>query len=155
MPLARMEYGVVGQSYVLLRREAGALAAGKLATTLQFTVKEIDPASGARALCYTPWHTAVLHPAIIAPHSSDDSSSRCSPTADLPIMMLPWSLTPGPPHIPSACRGHMPASTYMLSGQSWAYMATKAACAWQALYHSVQVLHGRSGRVRERVGACL
>ena len=48
VPLARMEYGIVGQSYVLLRREAGAMALGKLGTTLQFTVKEIDPASGAQ-----------------------------------------------------------------------------------------------------------
>ena len=48
VPLARMEYGVVGQSYVLLRRFSGAMGLGKLGTTLQFTVKEIDPASGAR-----------------------------------------------------------------------------------------------------------
>ena len=46
MPLPRMEYGAVGQCYALLRRGPGSLAQGKLATTLQFTVKEIDPASG-------------------------------------------------------------------------------------------------------------
>ena len=48
VPLGRMEYGHVGQSYVLLARPPGSMATGKLATTLQFTVKEIDPASGAR-----------------------------------------------------------------------------------------------------------
>ena len=50
VPLPRMEYGGVGQCYVLLRRAGGSLAQGKLATTLQFTVKEIDPASGAHRL---------------------------------------------------------------------------------------------------------
>jgi hypothetical protein len=49
VPLARMEFGGAGACYVALRHAAGALPQGKLATTLQFTVKEIDPASGAHA----------------------------------------------------------------------------------------------------------
>ena len=48
MPLARMEYGTVGQSYVLLKRETGSMTMGKLGACLQFTVKEIDPSTGAR-----------------------------------------------------------------------------------------------------------
>ncbi len=48
MPLARMEYGTVGQSYVLLKREAGSMTMGKLGACLQFTVKEIDPSTGER-----------------------------------------------------------------------------------------------------------
>ena len=46
--LARMEYGTVGQSYVLLKREAGSMTMGKLGACLQFTVKEIDPSTGER-----------------------------------------------------------------------------------------------------------
>ena len=48
VPLARMEYGTVGQSYVLLKREAGSMTMGKLGACLQFTVKEIDPSTGER-----------------------------------------------------------------------------------------------------------
>jgi hypothetical protein len=51
VPLKRMEFGKVGQTYVLLRREPGSMAQGKLASTLQFTVKEIDPSSGEKQ-CY-------------------------------------------------------------------------------------------------------
>ena len=43
-----MEYGTVGQSYVLLKREAGSMTMGKLGACLQFTVKEIDPSTGER-----------------------------------------------------------------------------------------------------------
>ena len=50
MPLARMEYGSVGQAYVLLAREAGSMIMGKLGACLQFTVKEIDPSTGMLAL---------------------------------------------------------------------------------------------------------
>lgn len=46
MPLTRMEYGSVGQAYVLLAREAGSMTMGKLGACLQFTVKEIDPSTG-------------------------------------------------------------------------------------------------------------
>lgn len=46
VPLKRMEYGVVGETFVLLRREPGTIALAKLSPTLQFTVKEIDPSSG-------------------------------------------------------------------------------------------------------------
>ncbi|KAK9907459.1 hypothetical protein WJX75_004057 [Coccomyxa subellipsoidea] len=46
LPLARMEYGSVGQTYVLLQRAPDSLAMGKLGANLQFTVKEIDPSSG-------------------------------------------------------------------------------------------------------------
>lgn len=46
LPLARMEYGSVGQTYVLLATAPNSMATGKLATTLAFTVKEIDPSSG-------------------------------------------------------------------------------------------------------------
>jgi hypothetical protein len=41
-----MEYGSVGQTYVLLQRAPDSLAMGKLGANLQFTVKEIDPSSG-------------------------------------------------------------------------------------------------------------
>ncbi|CAL8463056.1 g2590 [Coccomyxa elongata] len=46
LPLARMEYGTVGQAYVLLQRAPESMAVGKLGANLQFTVKEIDPSSG-------------------------------------------------------------------------------------------------------------
>ncbi|EIE27371.1 Coatomer, gamma subunit [Coccomyxa subellipsoidea C-169] len=46
LPLARMEYGSVGQTYVLLQRPPDSLSMGKLGANLQFTVKEIDPSSG-------------------------------------------------------------------------------------------------------------
>ena len=46
MPLARMEYGSLGQCYVLLKREAGSMTMGKLGACMQFTVKEIDPSTG-------------------------------------------------------------------------------------------------------------
>ena len=62
VPLPRMEYGAVGQCYALLRRGAGSLAQGKLATTLQFTVKEIDPASGEKPCCACmPSHPSADH----------------------------------------------------------------------------------------------
>lgn len=50
VPLAKMEYGRVGQSYVLLTREPGSMTMGKLGACLQFTVKEIDPSTGAGSL---------------------------------------------------------------------------------------------------------
>lgn len=46
VPLARMEYGNLGQCYVLLKREAGSMTMGKLGACMQFTVKEIDPSTG-------------------------------------------------------------------------------------------------------------
>ena len=51
VPLARMEYGTVGQSYVLLKREAGSMTMGKLGACLQFKVKEIDPSTGQCRRC--------------------------------------------------------------------------------------------------------
>lgn len=51
VPLARMEYGTVGQSYVLLKREAGSMTMGKLGACLQFKVKEIDPSTGQCGRC--------------------------------------------------------------------------------------------------------
>ena len=50
MPLVRMEYGTVGQAYVLLARETGSMTMGKMGACLQFTVKEIDPSTGMLAL---------------------------------------------------------------------------------------------------------
>lgn len=50
LPLARMEYGSVGQTYVLLQRPPDSLSMGKLGANLQFTVKEIDPSSGMHPL---------------------------------------------------------------------------------------------------------
>ena len=47
LPLARMVYGEVGQSYVALARPEGATLVGKLTNVLKFTVKEIDPTTGA------------------------------------------------------------------------------------------------------------
>jgi coatomer protein complex subunit gamma len=44
--LPAMPLHAAGSCYTLLERPGGALAAGKLAATLRFTVKEIDPASG-------------------------------------------------------------------------------------------------------------
>ena len=46
LPLARMVYGEVGQSYVSLLRPDGATLVGKLTNVLKFTVKEIDPTTG-------------------------------------------------------------------------------------------------------------
>ena len=46
LPLARMVYGEVGQSYVALARPQGATLVGKFTNVLKFTVKEIDPTTG-------------------------------------------------------------------------------------------------------------
>lgn len=46
LPLARMMYGEVGQSYVALARPEGATLVGKFTNVLKFTVKEIDPTTG-------------------------------------------------------------------------------------------------------------
>ena len=46
LPLARMVYGEIGQSYVALARPEGANLVGKLTNVLKFTVKEIDPTTG-------------------------------------------------------------------------------------------------------------
>ena len=46
LPLARMVYGEVGQSYVALARPEGATLVGKFTNVLKFTVKEIDPTTG-------------------------------------------------------------------------------------------------------------
>lgn len=50
LPLARMVYGEVGQSYVALARPEGATLVGKLTNVLKFTVKEIDPTTGVHVL---------------------------------------------------------------------------------------------------------
>lgn len=50
LPLARMVYGEVGQSYVALTRPEGATLVGKLTNVLKFTVKEIDPTTGVHVL---------------------------------------------------------------------------------------------------------
>lgn len=50
LPLARMVYGEVGQSYVALARPEGAALVGKLSNVLKFTVKEIDPTTGVHML---------------------------------------------------------------------------------------------------------
>ena len=50
LPLARMVYGEVGQSYVALARPEGANLVGKLTNVLKFTVKEIDPTTGLHML---------------------------------------------------------------------------------------------------------
>lgn len=54
LPLARMVYGEVGQSYVALARPEGATLVGKLTNVLKFTVKEIDPTTGVHA-CFWLW----------------------------------------------------------------------------------------------------
>ena len=46
IPLAQMPYSQAGQTYVVLERAGGALAFGKFANILNFTVKEIDPTTG-------------------------------------------------------------------------------------------------------------
>ena len=46
LPLGRMVYGEVGHTYIALSRPDGACLTGKLANTLKFTVKEIDPSTG-------------------------------------------------------------------------------------------------------------
>ena len=53
IPLAQMPYSQAGQTYVVLERAGGALAFGKFANILNFTVKEIDPTTGecAAILC--------------------------------------------------------------------------------------------------------
>lgn len=51
IPLAQMPYSQAGQTYVVLERAGGALAFGKFANTLNFTVKEIDPTTGTCAAC--------------------------------------------------------------------------------------------------------
>lgn len=55
LPLARMVYGEVGQSYVALARPEAATLVGKLTNVLKFTVKEIDPTTGAHVFsCCCP-----------------------------------------------------------------------------------------------------
>jgi len=51
LPLARMVYGEVGQSYVALARPEGATLVGKFTNVLKFTVKEIDPTTGLTPAC--------------------------------------------------------------------------------------------------------
>ena len=51
IPLAQMPYSQAGQTYVVLERAGGALAFGKFANILNFTVKEIDPTTGEYAAC--------------------------------------------------------------------------------------------------------
>lgn len=53
LPLARMVYGEVGQSYVALARPEGATLVGKLTNVLKFTVKEIDPTTGVHVLFFS------------------------------------------------------------------------------------------------------
>ena len=47
IPLPQMAFNAEGHTYVVLARPQGVLAAGKLLNTLKFTVKEIDPSTGA------------------------------------------------------------------------------------------------------------
>lgn len=47
VPLPVMPYGETGSTFVVLGRPEGSLALGKFACTLRFTVKEIDPSTGA------------------------------------------------------------------------------------------------------------
>ena len=50
IPLPQMAFNAEGQTYVVLARPQGVLAAGKLLNTLKFTVKEIDPSTGAQCI---------------------------------------------------------------------------------------------------------
>ena len=50
VPLAVMPFGEVGRTFVMLSRGEGSLALGKLACTLRFTIKEIDPSTGEKAI---------------------------------------------------------------------------------------------------------
>lgn len=49
IPLATMPWTEPGQTYVVLSRPEGALTLGKLVNIMRFTVKEIDPSTGAAA----------------------------------------------------------------------------------------------------------
>ena len=62
IPLASMTYNVAGQTFVVLARPEGTLATGKLLNTLRFTVKEIDPSTGACCSTLT-LHSLTLLPA--------------------------------------------------------------------------------------------
>ena len=48
IPLPRMTYNEVGQTFILLGRAENSLAFGKVVATLHFKVKEIDPSTGAQ-----------------------------------------------------------------------------------------------------------
>lgn len=50
VPLAVMPFGEVGRTFVMLSRAEGSLALGKLACTLRFTIKEIDPSTGEKPI---------------------------------------------------------------------------------------------------------
>ena len=81
VPLSKMEYGNVGQSYVLLKREVGSMTMGKLGACLQFTVKEIDPSTGAARVPSTRpgrllgsrlrWIFRLAHAALLFSNRSD------------------------------------------------------------------------------------
>ena len=75
LPLARMVYGEVGQSYVALARPEGATLVGKLTNVLKFTVKEIDPTTG-------------VHVLILGLHVFKDQSGSAVPAPALVIIAL-------------------------------------------------------------------
>lgn len=47
LPIKVLPYGEVHRTFVVLGRPEGSLALGRFATVLRFTVKEIDPSTGA------------------------------------------------------------------------------------------------------------
>ena len=47
VPVDTMAYGEIGQCYVLLRHPTRPITSAKFACILKFTVKEIDPSTGA------------------------------------------------------------------------------------------------------------
>ena len=47
LPIEVLPYGEVQRTFVVLGRPQGSLAPGRFGTVLRFTVKEIDPSTGA------------------------------------------------------------------------------------------------------------
>jgi hypothetical protein len=48
VPLTKMAYNTPDHTFVLLAREPNSLEFGSIVATLRFTVKEIDPSTGAQ-----------------------------------------------------------------------------------------------------------
>ena len=50
MPIKTLPHGEAHRTFVVLVRPEGSIALGRLVNVLRFTVKEIDPSTGAQSL---------------------------------------------------------------------------------------------------------
>ena len=98
IPLPQMAFNAEGHTYVVLARPQGVLAAGKLLNTLKFTVKEIDPSTGAPACAAKNRSdpgsaapaSADVHPQllVVPPHAPPLASGKAALV--LTRLKLPW-----------------------------------------------------------------